>query len=250
MKKVVWMAVAFAAVAAFAAPAFEKVPAQAMKMLKGAVGKPQDSGLVFANGKYIRPPYRVARMGTAIYINDVQVTDQILSWRKFLATQPGYTGGVSKADADSGEAKSLDELFADDEPDQRGGAEVEEPFTANAKSEALLKEVNAYRTDVQRLLREGNFVFFGSRYARVVVEPRVAKKLLAVLPEALRDADDGVDLESRLRANGIVFLNRTLCSDLVENRPDYLKLIERRKHLRELERLEEMAKRNALERGR
>ena len=248
--RVMWMALALTALTAFAAPPFEKVPEQALQMLKGAVGKPQDSGLVFANGQYIRPPYRVARMGTAIFINDIQVTDQINSWRKFLATQPGYASKVAARAANAGEAKSLDELFADEEEPEVKEPEQDIAFTPNAKSAALLKEVDAYRAEIQRKLREGNFIFFGSRYARVIVEPRVAKTLLAVLPEAMREADDGVDLESRIRAKGIVFLNRTVCSDLLEHRPDYLKLIERRKYLNDLERLNEISKRNATEVGR
>lgn len=230
-------------------PEFDKVPEQAMKMLKGAVGKPQNSGLVFVNGQYIRPPYRVARMGTAIFINDIQVTDQIHSWRKFLATQPGYTAAVSAKVEEGGEAKSLDELFEDDEQ-PKPEAELEFPFKANAKSATLLQEIDKYRADIQGKIREGNIVFFGKRYARVVVEPRVAKTLLAVLPEAMRDADDGIDLESRVRAKGIVFLNRTLCTELVANRPDYLKLIDRRKFLLEVERMSRIETGKLQERGR
>lgn len=245
---------AFAASPTDKPPAFDKVPAQAMKVLKGAVGKPQNSGLVFVNGKYLRPPYRVARMGTAIYINDVQVTDQVQSWRKFLATQPGYTGAVPAKAAGETEAKSLDELFADEQDDEQQKtdlmAEPEFPFKANGKSTALLQEIDNFRTEIQRKLREGNAIFFGSRYARVVVEPRVLKTLLAALPESVRDADDGVDLETRVRAKGIVFLNRTLCSELVANRPDYLKLIDRRKFLLELERMENLEKGKMQERGR
>ena len=249
-RQVVWMALAMTAWAVFAAPPFEKVPEQALQMLKGAVGKPQESGLVFANGRYIQPPYRVARMGTAIFINDVQVTDQVNSWRKCLATQPSAAGKIVARSADDGEAKSLDELFADDEEGEEKEHAEAIPFSPNAKSAVLLKEIDSYRADIQRKLREGNFIFFGSRYARVIVEPRVAKSLLAVLPEAMREADDGVDMEVRLRAKGIVFLNRTVCSDLLEHRPDYLKLVERRKYLNDQARLNEMATRNATEVGR
>lgn len=248
--RIMWVALALTVASVFAAPPFEKVPDQALQMLKGAVGKPQDSGLVFANGHYIRPPYRVARMGTAIFINDIQVTDQVNSWRKFLATQPGYAGKVVARAAEAGEAKSLDELFADEEESEAKEHEVAIPFAPNAKSAVLLKEIDSYRADIQRKLREGNFIFFGSRYARVIVEPRVAKSLLAVLPEAMREADDATDMEARLRAKGIVFLNRTVCSDLLEHRPDYLKLVERRKALNELARLNEIATRKATEVGR
>ena len=241
-----------AAAAEKTASGFEEVPAQAMEVLKGAVGRPQNNGLVFVNGRYLRPPYRVARMGTAIFINDVQVTGQLQSWRRFLATQPGYTAtvGTKPAAEEGGEAKSLDELFADDDDAKKSDGESAIKFKANAKSAALLQEIDAYRTDVQRKLREGNAIFFGSRYARVVVEPRVVKTLLATLPEAMRDADDGVDLESRVRAGGIVFLNRTICTELVANRPDYLKLSERRKYLLELERMERIATGKLQERGR
>ena len=82
------------------------------------------------------------------------------------------------------------------------------------------------------------------------VPPGLVKKLLDVLPDAMREADDGVDLESRIRARGIVFLNRTICTELIENRPDYLKLIERKKALLEQERMEAMSRRNMQERGR
>ena len=249
---------ALSSVAAESAPEFEKVPAQAMKELKGAVGKPLDSGLVFVNGRYIRPPYRVARMGTAIFINDVQVTGQINSWRKFLATQPGYTGQIQARPQAPAvvKAKDVDDLFADDEPSApaaKADAPAPEPavdFSANARSAELLREIDAFRAGVQRRLREGNACFFGSRYARVEVPPGLVMKLLDVLPDAMREADDGVDLESRIRARGIVFLNRTICNELIEHRPDYLKLIERKKSLLELERMQEMSRRRMQERGR
>ena len=247
-------------VAAESAPEFEKVPAQAMKELKGAVGKPLDSGIVFVNGRYIRPPYRVARMGTAIFINDVQVTGQINSWRKFLATQPGFTGQIPAKQQTPAvvKAKDLDDLFADDDPPAQeakpeapaSASEPEVNFSANARSAELLREIDTFRAGVQRRLREGHACFFGSRYARVEVPPGLVKKLLEVLPDAMREADDGVDLESRIRARGIVFLNRTICNELIEHRPDYLKLIERKKALLEQERMEAMSRRNMQERGR
>ena len=218
-------------VAAPAAPGFEKVPRQAMRELKGAVGKPLAEGMVFVNGRYLAPPYRVARMGTAIFVNDVQVTHQVNSWRKFLATQPesaaSAAAGAAAAAQQPAVAASLDELFEDEDAagaKPAAAAEEERPFKANAKSAALLQEIDAYRTLVQRKLREGNVCFFGSRYARIVVESRIAKQLLAVLPEAMRDGESGEDMEARLRAGGIVFLNRTVCEELLQNRPDYLKI--------------------------
>ena len=59
---------------AFAADApakrgFEQVPRQALVELKATIGKPFTAGLVFIDGKFIPPPYKVERYGTAFRIN-------------------------------------------------------------------------------------------------------------------------------------------------------------------------------------
>ena len=69
--------------------AFATVPRQALVELKATVGKPFSSGLVFVNGKFLDPPYKVERYGTALRINGVQVTNEIIPWTEFLKTQPG-----------------------------------------------------------------------------------------------------------------------------------------------------------------
>ena len=56
--------------------AFETVPHDALVQLKATVGKPFTAGLVFVNGKFIPPPYKVERYGTALRINGQQVTGQ------------------------------------------------------------------------------------------------------------------------------------------------------------------------------
>lgn len=244
-----------------AAPAFEKVPAQAMTELKGARGQTLQTGLVFVNGRYLKPPYVVARYGTAIYVNDVQVTDQIVPWRSFLATQEGYVPPAKPAApapvaSAPSEAKSLDDLFDDaaeePAPQPRPAApavqeEVKVAYKPNVHTAELLKRIDAARTDVQRKLREGNACFFGAKYARVIIEPRLVKALMAVLPDGMRDADDAQDLESKLRAGGIVFLNRRVCKDLLDNRADYLKLNLRRKQLLDEETLSRQRYRAAQE---
>ena len=82
-------------------------------------------------------------------------------------------------------------------------------------------------------------IFFGSRYAPVSVAPRMARALLAMLPEAIRDADDGADLLRKLRAKGINYLSREICDELVENRTDSPQIIEHRK---EMEKADELNK--------
>ena len=72
-------------------------------------------------------------------------------------------------------------------------------------------------------------IFFGTRYSPVTVDSRLVRGLLAVLPEAMREADDGAQLYATLRSKGIVYLSREVCDDLVENRQDYHQVIEHRK---------------------
>ena len=240
-------------VATQAAPGFEQVPDPAMTALKGTRGKPFSSGIVFCNGAYVKPPYRIIRYGTAIYVNDQQVTDQIVPWKSFLATQDGYVPPAAPVKAAApAEKKSVDDLFDDapakPAPGEKSAAVAAEEaaaaagFSPNAKSEALLKKVNAARLEVQRKLKDGNICFFGARYGRVVVEPRIAKALLDVLPEAISDAADGAALAATLRAKGFVFMHRDLCDDLIEHRSDYPQIIERRRVLRDEASLQQMFK--------
>jgi len=76
--------------------AFAKVPKQALVELKATVGKPFSAGLVFVNGKFLDPPYKVERYGTALRINGIQVTNEIIPWTEFLKTQSGVR--VEKVD--------------------------------------------------------------------------------------------------------------------------------------------------------
>ena len=68
--------------------AFATVPKQALVELKATVGKPFSAGLVFINGKFLDPPYKVERYGTALRINGIQVTNEIVPWTEFPKTQP------------------------------------------------------------------------------------------------------------------------------------------------------------------
>ena len=88
--------------------AFATVPKQALVELRATVGKPFSSGLVFVNGKFLDPPYKIERYGTAIRINGVQVTNEIIPWTEFLKTQgrfkhmfkPGNEWTIEAAQAD------------------------------------------------------------------------------------------------------------------------------------------------------
>ncbi len=236
---------------------FDAVPAQAAKALGASRGKSIRTGFVFVNGAYVAPSYRVERYGTVVRVNRKQVSDEVVSWRMFLgalnllpetekeAPKPEPKKPVSE------EEKSVNELF------DEGDAPAEKPapaqaatlattedidssisvtsaeVKANARTKAMLKTINNYRTTVDKRLREGQMCFFGKRYNPVFVPSRLASKFLSVLPEMMRDASDGRELFSNLREKGYSFLSIAVCEDLVENRQDYLKLIERRKKLNE-----------------
>lgn len=120
----VLLAVAFPAPAAAPrARAFETVPRRALTELKATVGKPFSAGLVFVNGKFIDPPYKVERFGTAIRINGIQVTDQIIPWSEFVKTQAG-------ARAEKDEAPAAEQSGADGQPAAAGQPDAEEPEQA------------------------------------------------------------------------------------------------------------------------
>lgn len=242
-----------------AAPQFEEVPAGANKHLKAVKGKPIHAGMVFVNGHYVKSPYVLMRSGTALFINNgMQITGQIVPWKTFLATQGGSGGTASpqpavSAPAPSRPVQNVDDLFADTPvspspakaaPAPVSTAVAEDSFVPNEQSKRLLKRINDRRSYFDRKLREGNMIFFGTRYAPVSVDSRLVRSLLAVLPEAMREANDGAELHAALRGKGVTYLGREVCDDLVENRQDYLRIIERRKTIEKDDEL-----RNLLETG-
>ena len=130
------VAVVFAAAASlFAAvdPAgFEPVPKEAVSSLKrvragGKRGssyvKPVQGGAVFVNGRFVAPPYKIVRHGTALAVNDVQVTGQLVPWGEFTSEaapaaapapkKPAPKKAEPAKPAPKKEATSIDDLFGD-----------------------------------------------------------------------------------------------------------------------------------------
>ena len=240
---------ALALVAGAATPQFEEVPSAANKALKAVKGKPIRTGMVFVNGHYVAPPYVLMRSGTALFLNyNTQITGQIVPWKTFLATQGGGAAAPKSATpAPARTAQSVDDLFADAPPPPPknaapAAADVAESvdFTPNEQSRRLLKRINDRRSYLDRKLREGDVIFFGSRYAPVSVAPRLARDLLAILPEAIRDSSDGADLYGKMRGRGITYMTREICDELVENRADYSYLVERRKEMAKADELNKL----------
>ena len=238
-------------VCAFGAWAFPSIPKASAKALGATKGKPFESGLVFVNGKYVKPPYVVERWGTGIRINGRKVTGQVIDWTEFIKTQSGVKVTTTTAPASSPVAvaepvdddTSLDDLFDDVESGaKKGKKKASRPrkpqsttsysfdgdFTMNAASKALLEKLNAARTDVDKLLRSGGFVFFGDGYSRVSGDSAMTEKILKTLPDALRKCESASGLMTDLRDAGFVFFSEALCQDLYKNRVGYPQLAERR----------------------
>ena len=219
-----------------AAPKFDVVPAAALQNLKGSRGKPILKGVVFVNGRYMPPPYTIWRRGTAVFVGDVQVTGQIVPWSAFMMALNGAPASAAPKKDEKKQtagAKSVDDLFDDDEPAPKKAAPAPEPeivgtFEHNERTKRYLKRIMDYRTDIDRRLRRGEILFFGPRYAMLPVEGRLCLNLMNALPKALREAHDAADLQARLRAQGITYLSNAICEDLFANQASSFAIEERR----------------------
>jgi len=242
MKKSIVMATALAVAALWAAPRFESVPAGALQHLKGARGKPIRKGVVFVNGRYMPPPYTIWRRGTAIFVGDVQVTGQIVPWSTFLMAQDNPSVATPRKEAAKpAPARSVDDLFDDDAPAPKKSAPAAAPaqteeggsFTPNDRTKRFLKRIMDFRTDIDRRLRRGEILFFGSRYSTPHIEENQCMSLMTALSKSLREARDAADLNARLRAQGIKYLGNALCEDLFANQAASFEIEERLRKMKD-----------------
>jgi len=179
MKRTIAMAMAFLGLIALAMPEIPKASAKALGVTKG---KPFSSGLVFINGKYLPPPYRIERWGTGIRINGRPVTGQIVDWNEFVKTQTGVkvTKSVSEvpetpaaepapavaettsaptvvAGDDDEDDSSLDDLFDDDPKPKAKKEEKAKPAPARKSTPVVKKAPPRPKTTVSYSF-DGDFV--------------------------------------------------------------------------------------------
>ena len=109
---------------------------------------------------------------------------------------------------------------------------LSEKFKHNDDSKALLKRINANRTEIDRTLRSGGFICFGDSYSQVQGDQRTLMELLEVLPELQQRSPDVQAFCVRIREAKLVYLHEVLRWDLFRNRADYRKLRERREKLK------------------
>ena len=252
-------ALAIAVVASAAAFAMPEIPKASVKALGCTKGKSFSGGVVFVEGKYIEPPYVVERWGTGIRINSTPVTGQIINWNEFLKTQKGVRVVKTETPAapapapapvadvyDDFDDSSLDDLFDDDpKPKKRASPyssqrptaptkpkvsvsySLDGEFVTNSATKAMTARINAVRTEIDSILRNGGFICFGDSYSRVSGDARSALALLEKLPELQRRSENLEDFRSAVRAAGLVYLNEVLCEELFRNRVDYPRLQKR-----------------------
>lgn len=242
--------------AAFAAAAMPEIPRASATALGVTRGRSFSSGVVFIDGRYIEPPYVVERWGNGIRINSQTATGPIIPWSEFLRTQEGVKVTKTETPApaavrepastppsyDDFDGSSLDDLFDDDpkpkkqaSPPPRAAARpkvsvsytLDGEFVTNATTRAMVKRINSERTEIDRILRNGGFIFFGESYSRVSGDSRTAFKLLEKLPDLQRRSSDIAAFRAGVRAAGLVYLNEVLCEELFRNRIDYPKLQKR-----------------------
>ena len=249
--------------------AFATVPKQALVELKATVGKPFSAGLVFVNGKFLDPPYKVERYGTALRINGVQVTNEIIPWTEFVKTQPGAriekvepppaaaapapvqeTASAAEETATSDSyTDDIDDLFDDDPKPKKKVAVKRQPkaappqptttvvldgeFVPNDKTKAMVARINKERTRVETVLRKGGCYFFGTRYTPISVDRMPAEMFLSSIPGVMKSNTAFEPFSSAARAKGITFLSEAVLRDLFRNRLDYIRLIAREKAIKE-----------------
>lgn len=154
--------------------------------------------------------------------------------------------------AESEEEVDLDDLFDDeaDAGDGEGEKKDEEPekpqssvvrqevrstktivsysidgdFVPNDASKALLARVNAKRTEIDKNLRMGGFVFFGNHYDPFVGNERMLQDMVKVLPDLMKTAANEKDFVAKAQATGLSYLGGRILRDLYRNRVDYPKL--------------------------
>lgn len=253
--------------------AFATVPKQALVELKATVGKPFSAGLVFINGKFIDPPYKVERYGTALRINGIQVTNEIVPWTEFLRTQPGAR--VEKietpqsADASAAEpapaaeepeveesydsSDDIDDLFDDDpkpkkkatkKPAVKRPVKVAPPppattivldgeFKPNDKTRQMVARINKERTRVETTLRNGGSYFFSVRSMPISVDRLPTEMLLSSMPDVMKSNSTFEQFSSAARSKGLTFISDSVMRDLFRNRLDYIRLQARAKAVKE-----------------
>ena len=107
--------------------------------------------------------------------------------------------------------------------------ELDGEFEPNDSSRKYVEKINARRTEIDKALRGGGYMFFSSDRQPVTGDSGIADTILAKLPELQKENPGLSDFMNGARSAGLVFLPDGVLRDLHRNRVDYLKLVNLRK---------------------
>ena len=166
---------------------------------------------------YVRPPSKPTKSADFVSALDDLFNDEEEPVKATPKQMTAYSPSATAASPAASSPKAENPAYA-----------YEGTFTKNDASDALLKRINAARTEIDRILRSGGFICFGESYSRVTGDARTAKKLLKVLPELQKKSETLEEFCAGVRAANLVYLNEVLCEELFKNKIDYRRLQERR----------------------
>ncbi len=149
------------------------------------------------------------------------------------------TGVVASQPPTEGTAgKTLDSLFGEPATnsvgvDGKNPPELEKKtpsvvLTQTQKDE-LRKKLDMIRARYELGLARGEIYFFSVKHGRVNGTYGTARPLFAVLPEALRYSQSPQDLMNHLRQKGVDFVDLATCTDLYQNRLNFMAINDRRR---------------------
>lgn len=220
------------------------------------------TGLVFINGRFFKPGYRVERRGNAIFINGAQVPSKGIEWTEFIKTQDGVErheeiinpAPVTEVEAEkeveeevevdvsSDDDISLDDLF-DDNPKPKKEKKVvakKKPkrvivrkptvvvrysFDGEFKANEKTRQlVELINADRKRLenLLKADRFVFLGENYSQVTGE--AGRLIEELPEIIERSRNGMELYRQARKAGIHYLSESICEDLMKNKASCIEL--------------------------
>ena len=119
------------------------------------------------------------------------------------------------------------------QPCVRKRVQFDGTFVMNAKCKQMVARMNKRRAQVDTVLRSGGFVFFSSKHAWTTGDGGVCTRLLAKLPELMKDTNSEQEFLSKAIAAGFNFIQEDDLRLFYKNRLDCFKLIQRRNELKE-----------------
>lgn len=142
---------------------------------------------------------------------------------------------VSKTAAEVPSTKQQPKPAEPPQPRVRKRVQFNGTFVMNAKCKQMVERMNKRRAHVDTVLRNGGFVFFSSKHAWTTGDGGVCTRLLAKLPELMKDTNSEQEFLSKAIAAGFNFIQEDDLRLFYKNRIDCFKLIQRRNELKEEE---------------